>query len=127
MRKTSVAAAAICGVVSAFQIALAAGAPWGRAAWGGQAAELPTGLRVASGVAVLLWAVAAVVLLRRGGFEVPVSTKVARIGTWVIVALLAAGLLMNAASPSPWERYGWAPLILVHLVLTVRLARHKTA
>ncbi|GAA3059044.1 hypothetical protein [Actinokineospora globicatena] len=121
-RRSTIAAAGLCGVVAAFQLALAAGAPLGRAAWGGTSAELPTGLRVASGVAVVLWAFAALVLLRRGGLDSPVPERVGRVGSWVVVALLAAGALMNAASSSPWERYGWAPVIVVHLVLCVRVA-----
>ncbi|RLK59073.1 hypothetical protein [Actinokineospora cianjurensis] len=121
-KRSTVVAAAMCAVVSAFQFALAAGAPFGRAAWGGTAAELSTGLRVASGVAVVLWAFAAVVLLRRGGLIAQLPEQVARRGSWVVVALLAAGALMNAASSSPWERYGWAPFILVHLVLSIRVA-----
>ncbi|GAA3010285.1 hypothetical protein [Actinokineospora diospyrosa] len=127
-RRTTIAAATMFGVVSAFQLALAAGAPLGRAAWGGTAAELPTGLRVASGFAIVLWAFAAVVVLRRGGvIDSPLPPKVARVGTWVIVALLGAGALMNAASSSPWERYGWAPFILVHLVLCIRVATRPVA
>ncbi len=45
------AAAAAVGFagVAMFQIALAAGVPWGVAAWGGQPAQLPTTLRLASG------------------------------------------------------------------------------
>ena len=47
-----VAATAGLAVVAAFQVALAAGAPWGRAAWGGQhQGRLPARLRIASAVA----------------------------------------------------------------------------
>ena len=52
MRVAAVAAAVLMGMVGLFQLALAAGAPWGEAAWGGRhEGTLPTGLRVASGVA----------------------------------------------------------------------------
>ncbi|WP_051386343.1 hypothetical protein [Actinokineospora inagensis] len=123
-KRTVIAAAALCGIVAAFQLTLALGAPLGHAAWGGANADLSTGLRVASGFTVLLWTFAAFVLLRRGrviGGGVP--ARVAEVGVWVVVALLALGVLANAASSSPWERYGWAPVILVHLVLCVRVAR----
>jgi hypothetical protein len=51
-------------VIAIFQIALAAGAPLGRASWGGaHAGQLPTGLRVASAVAVGVWVFAALIVL----------------------------------------------------------------
>lgn len=54
--------------IAVFQIALAAGAPLGRAAWGGSHfGTLPVGLRVGSGVAVAVWVFAAVVVLARAG------------------------------------------------------------
>jgi hypothetical protein len=31
---------------------------------------------------------------------------------WALTALLAVGTVMNAASSSRWERFGWAPLVL---------------
>ncbi|WP_158850120.1 hypothetical protein [Saccharothrix deserti] len=115
--------------MSAFQALLAAGIPLGRAAWGGAAAELPTALRIASGVATVFWLVAAAVVLRRGGYRVRwVPERVAKVGTWALVGLLTAGMLMNLASPSPWERYGWAPMIAVLAALCLAVARgHRPA
>ncbi|ONI92008.1 hypothetical protein ALI22I_06085 [Saccharothrix sp. ALI-22-I] len=126
-------AAAVAGTgfvaVSAFQALLAAGIPLGQAAWGGAAAELPAALRIASGVATVFWLVAAAVVLRRGGYRVRwVPERVAKVGTWVLVGLLTVGMLMNLASPSPWERYGWAPVIAVLAALCLAVARgHRRA
>jgi hypothetical protein len=50
-----VAAAAGFLVIAAFELALALGAPLGRAGWGGGNAELPIGFRSASGFAVAVW------------------------------------------------------------------------
>ena len=111
-------------IVACFQAALAVGVPWGRAAWGGAAATLPTGLRIASGVAVVFWVLAALIVLGRGGYAFsPVSDDLSRRGTWVLVVLLALGTLMNLASPSDWERFGWAPFVFVNLVLCFIVAR----
>lgn len=111
-------------IIACFQAALAVGVPWGDAAWGGAAATLPTGLRIASGVAVVFWVFAALIVLGRGGYAFsPVSEKVSRRGSWVLVGLLALGTLMNLASPSNWERFGWAPFVFVNLVLCFIVAR----
>lgn len=53
----AVAAAGFAGIAG-FEVALALGAPLGRAAWGGTHVYLPTGLRIASGAAALIWALA---------------------------------------------------------------------
>ncbi|MCI0679398.1 MAG: hypothetical protein L0Z63_10210 [Actinobacteria bacterium] len=48
-------AVVLLGVVTLFQLALAAGAPWGVAAWGGRhPGVLPTRLRIASVVVALV-------------------------------------------------------------------------
>ncbi|WP_199443793.1 hypothetical protein [Umezawaea beigongshangensis] len=129
LRRAAAATATGFVAVAVFQALLAAGVPLGRAAWGGAAAELPTALRVSSGVAAVFWLVAATVVLRRGGYPVRwVPERVAGIGTWALVGLLVAGLVMNLASPSPWERFGWAPVIAVLGALCLTVARgHRPA
>jgi hypothetical protein len=93
-----------CGV-GLFQVALALGAPWGAAAWGGaHAGVLPAGFRVASGVSALVWAgVAAVAAGRLLG---PVGRRRLLVGA---AAYLTLGIVMNAASPSGIERAVWVP------------------
>jgi hypothetical protein len=104
--------------IAAFQAALALGAPLGRVAWGGTRSHLPSGLRVASGIAVVFWSLAAAVVLARSGVDATfVPDVVARWGTWILVVVLPVGAAMNAASSSSWERFLWAPLALVLAVL----------
>ena len=123
-----VAAAAALGllVIAAFQVALALGAPLGRAAWGGRhTGTLPARLRVASGVATAVWIIAAFIVLGRGGLiAVPLPEAVLTWGTWVLVGVLVLGALANFVSASPWERFGWGPFagILAALCLVVALA-----
>jgi len=112
-------------IVVAFQAALTLGAPFGAAAMGGtNPGKLPDAVRLVSGFLTLVWFLAAMVVLARGGRAlVPVPHAVARVGTWVLVGLLGVGAVMNFASSSPWERWGWGPFTLIMLTLCVVLAR----
>jgi hypothetical protein len=118
-----------CGVVVLFEVCLAAGAPWGSAAFGGaDPGRLSTELRLASVVAAGFWALAALTALARGGVTAsPIGSASSRRAMWGLTVLLAAGTVMNAASSSPWERYGWAPFTLGLTVLSWRLARSRVA
>ncbi len=114
-RAPAVAAAVGFLAIAAFQAALALGAPLGRAAWGGAHEQLPTGLRIASAFAVWVWALAALIVLRRAGVEVsPLPEGFVRWGTWILVGVLPLGALMtsprravgNASSGGRW-RCSW--------------------
>ena len=112
-------------IVTAFQAALTFGAPLGAAAQGGtNPGQLPDALRVVTGLAAVICLLAALLVLARGGHAlVPLPQAVSRVGTWVLVGLLGLGALMNFASSSPWERFGWGPFTLVLLILAVVLVR----
>jgi hypothetical protein len=114
-----------CLIVAAFQAGLTLGAPFGAAALGGaNAGQLPGPLRLVTGFATVVWLLAALLVLTRGGSRhSPVTTAVASVGTWALACLLGVGALMNFASSSPWERFGWGPFTLVMFVLGVVLAR----
>lgn len=112
-------------VIAAFQAALALGAPFGPASWGGRhAGILPARLRIASAVAAVVWFLAALIVLGRGGFDAgPIPDGVTRWGTWVLVGLLPVGALMNLASSSRWERFLWGPIALILAALCFVVAR----
>ena len=112
-------------VVVAFQVALTMGAPMGAAAMGGvNSGRLPDELRVVTGLSAVAWSFAALVVLARGDRAVvPVRGAVVRVGTWVLVGLLALGSLMNVASSGPWERFGWGPFTFILFGLCLVLAR----
>jgi hypothetical protein len=111
-------------VVAAFQVALALGAPFGRAAFGGaHAGRLPPDLRLASALAAALLLLAAVHALSRGGFTSRFPRAGSRRFSWVLLGVTVVETLMNAASSSPWERFGWAPYTLVLATLCLVLAR----
>jgi hypothetical protein len=125
----ALAAAASFLAIAMFQTALALGAPLGRAAWGGiHDGQLPTSFRIASACAVIVWALAAVIVLGRAGVDLtPLPMRVVHVGTWVLVGILLVGALMNVASSSPWERYMWAPFTLTLAVLCLLVARSASS
>jgi hypothetical protein len=123
VRTATVLAAGGFLTIAGFQVVLALGAPLGHAAWGGRHRRLPTRLRIGSAVAVVIWILAALIVLGRAGFQVsPLPDAVERWGTWILVGLLPVGALMNVASSSRWERYLWGPLALILAVLTLVVA-----
>lgn len=122
-RLAGAVAAAGFVLVASFQAALALGAPWGRAAWGGAHRRLPGGLRIASAVAVVLWLAAALVVPARAGYSwSPIPSGVARSGTWVLFGLLVVGTLMNLASRSRLERLIQTPIAAVLAILCLLVA-----
>lgn len=112
-------------IVSAFQLALTLGAPLGAAAMGGtNAGRLPDGVRVVTGFAAAVWLLAALLVLARGGRPfVAFPDSVSQKGTWVLVAFLGLGAMMNFASSSRWERFGWGPFTAILFILALVLAR----
>jgi len=122
-RAAAIAAAAGFAVIAAFQLALALGAPLGRAAWGGGHERLPMGLRVASAVAVGIWVLAVMIVLGRAGLASPLPPRFVGWGMWILVGVLAIGALMNFASPSSWERFIWGPFGVVLTALSLVVAQ----
>lgn len=95
-----------------FQIALAAGAPWGHLAMGGRyPGRFPNHLRVAAAVqaAVLATFIAIVYASAR----IWVIDGVSEPYIWLVVALCGLSLVMNLITPSKWERILWAPVALM--------------
>jgi hypothetical protein len=113
-------AMALLLVVGAVQAALALGAPFGAAAWGGaHAGVLPPELRWSSAAAVPVY-----LLLVR--FVATGRTSRARRFVYAGLALLfAIGALMNAASPSWVERALWTPVAAMLAYRFVSLWREE--
>ncbi|MGB3910977.1 MAG: hypothetical protein WBL06_10950 [Pseudolysinimonas sp.] len=124
-RAAAIIALALFALLIVFQLALALGAPWGRAAYGGQhPGVLPTHFRVASAVAVVVWAVIALAVARRGALPVwsPVPDSWLPVVVWIIVGLLVIAAVMNAITPSALERAIWLPFSVLAVASTVTVA-----
>lgn len=117
---TTVAALAFAVVaagVIAFQLALAAGAPWGRYAMGGRYPDrFPPPLRVAAVVQALVIAVLALIVLSAADLVTPGLVDAVPWLPWLAVVFAAGSLVLNVITPSAAERRIWAPIALVLLV-----------
>jgi hypothetical protein len=107
-------AIALLAGIALFQVGLAIGRPWGRAAWGGQhSGILPTRLRIASATAaavypLLIAYIASSAELARGWTLPGAGTAT----MWALAGFFLLGGVINAASQSPIERW-WAPIALL--------------
>lgn len=119
----AVAACVVLGLLAVFQLALAAGAPLGRFAWGGQSRVLRTRLRIGSVVSIVIYAFIAVVLLERA-FLIHVlgNSGFVRVAAWVVFAYFVLGILMNAISRSRPERFTMTPVTVVLAALSLLVA-----
>ena len=96
-------------VLAGFQACLALGMPWGSAAWGGASeGVLPAGLRVASGLAAVVWTWVALVVLGRF-----LAARGRRRLLLLLAIAMTLAVVMNLATPSVIERSVWAPFSVV--------------
>jgi hypothetical protein len=111
--------------LAVFQAALAFGAPWGHAAWGGESADLSAAQQGASAVAAVIYFAAALIVLCRAGVIWRARSNAAafRWGTWFFAAAMALGAIPNFASQSRWENLIFGPLALVLAALCLVIAR----
>jgi hypothetical protein len=129
MKKERIAALIYVAVsvgVIAFQVALAAGAPWGAYAMGGAfPGQFPPELRLAAVIQALILALSALVVLARAGIALPKWSRGSRWLIWVVVAFSVISLVLNTITPSAGERAVWAPVALIMLVSSVIVAIGK--
>jgi hypothetical protein len=123
-------AACTYGVVSigviVFQLALAAGAPWGAYAMGGAfPGQFPPEFRAAAVVQAVIIALLALVVLARAGIALPRWSRASRWLVWVVVAFSGLSLVLNLITPSAGERLLWAPVALIMLISSVTVAISK--
>ena len=97
-----------------FQIALAAGAPLGRLAWGGTHRVLPRGLRVASLASAVVVAFGALALAQSIGLVGEVLPAGAlNVLLWLLVGLFSLSFLANLFGAHGAERLHGVPLTLI--------------
>lgn len=111
----AIVAVLLLAAVAVFQLALAIGAPWGAAAWGGRnRGVLPRRLRISSAVAgLVIYPLLIVLVLDAAGWvTIPALDGAGSLPMWILTVLLGVGALANFASRSPVERI-WGPVALV--------------
>lgn len=112
-RHAAPATGVLLAVQAAFQTCLAAGAPWGRFAYGGaHPRRLPENLRRVSGVAAPVYACSALAVATGVG-----SPLLRRAGLSGLAAFMAVGTVLNGISRSPGERLVWTPFCATTAVL----------
>jgi hypothetical protein len=112
----------LLGLLAVFQLALAAGAPLGRFAWGGRHRVLPPALRTGSVISVLIYALIALLALDRADVIDVLPAIVSQIGMWIVFGYFIIGIAMNAISRSKPERYTMTPLVIVLAALSLIVA-----
>jgi hypothetical protein len=115
---SAVVAVVLLAALAVFQVALAAGAPIGQFAWGGQHRVLPSRLRIGSAVSTALYALFALIIW----IAASRSSAVGAVGIWVLTAFFGLGVLMNAASRSRPERLLMTPVALVLALCCLAIA-----
>jgi hypothetical protein len=114
----------LLAVIIVFQMALALGAPLGKAAWGGRhEGVLPRRLRIASGVAALvIYPLIVVAVLGSAGLVdgdfLPGNRRELM---WVFVVLFTLGGIANFVSRSTIERY-WGPVSIAIAICCALIA-----
>ena len=104
------------GVV-VFQVALAAGAPWGEFAMGGAfPGQFPPALRIAALIQAALLFGMALIVLARADLILPRWSRVSRGLAWFVAAFSAVSLVLNLITPSASERTIWAPVAFLLLI-----------
>lgn len=128
--------AAVSGIllaaVVAFQVAVLAGAPWGRFTQGGaEEGSLPASGRALAAIsAVILIAFALGLLGRVGWGPLRRHRRLSSVLAWIAVAYGVVAVLLNAATPSAAERAIWLPVSVVLLaaeLVTVLGSRRSSA
>src|SRR5688572_29795134 len=110
----AVLAAIVLFVMSLFHLALAAGVPWGAAAWGGKHRILPPKLRAGSVAAAAILVFAGVIILARAGVVAPgAHSMFVRAASWALAAYFALNTLGNLSSSSHLERVVMTPVAAV--------------
>ena len=111
-------------VVSLFQIALIAGAPWGEYAFGGQhKGKLPTSFRAGSAFTLLLYVgIVGHYLAQAGVLTKFLDAGLNGIANWALVVLNVFSLLANSLTQSQKEKTIWAPVAFVILLASLLVA-----
>ena len=101
-------------IVVLFQLALAAGVPWGHLAMGGCfPGVFPRQMRVAAVIQALILSGLALIVLSKANIILADFYELSNTLIWVVVGISIASLVMNTITPSKQERAIWMPVALI--------------
>jgi hypothetical protein len=111
-------------LVVAFQLALAAGAPWGAFAMGGAyPGQLPTAMRVVAVIQALMLLAFGAIVAARAGLMLSRWHSASRYLIWLVIAYAVVGSVLNVITPSAVERAVWLPVVLTLGICAILVAR----
>lgn len=113
---------AMLGLLATFQIALAAGAPLGKLAWGGEHTTLPLNLRFGAISAVIRYVFIAFIALDRSGTIAVLPREFSFWVMWLIVAHFGFGVILSLLSKSRYEKMTLAPYTFAMGLLSLLIA-----
>lgn len=117
-----IALTTMLGLLGVFQIALAAGAPLGKFAWGGEHIILPLNLRFGAVSALLRYVFIVFIALDRSGAVAVLPDEFSFWVMWLIVAHLGVSVILNLLSKSKYEKMTLAPYNFVMGLLSLLIA-----
>lgn len=110
-------------VLMCFQMLLALGFPFGKAAWGGKYRILPLGFRIASLCSAVIMVFALIIVLEKAEvFSVFDSRTVVTYGVWVFTVFLGLNTINNFISHSKLEKRIMTPISLTLSLLCLTVA-----
>jgi hypothetical protein len=113
----------LSGMAALFQLALAAGMPWGKLAMGGRfPGRLPALMRVVCLLQAAVLGLLATIVCARAGMPAPASIAQAPQMIWGVVAFSLLSTGANLATPSRPERLLWAPVAVLLTVCSTAVA-----
>ena len=114
--------------LAGLQVALLAGAPVGRFAWGGRDDVLPREKRANAIVAVVLYLFFALIILQGVAVVEPFSLIVGQIAIWLLTAYFFIAFVLSAMSTSRHEQILMCSVnvVLAALTLIVAIAGRAT-
>lgn len=110
------------GLLAIFQVSLAAGAPLGKFAWGGEHTAVPLNLRFGAISAVLRYAFIAFIALNRSGTIAVLPKEFSFWVMWLIAIHLGFSVILSMLSKSKYEKMTLAPYTFLMSMLSLLLA-----
>ena len=110
-------------VVTIFQLALAAGVPWGSIAMAGKfPGRFPPLMRAIAFVQVFVLIFLGAIVWTRAGIICPQWYLASEQFIWGVVSFGALGFIVNLITPVKWERNIWAPIAAILLISSLIVA-----